>query len=78
MADSSLGALIAIDLDSGARAVFANDNVGSEPNLEFPRDIALDSANNRALVVDNGLGALIAIDLDSGVPTVLFGNTVGN
>jgi len=34
--------------------------------LESPQSVALDSANNRALVVDNGLKALVTIELGSG------------
>ncbi len=66
MVDSNSDALIAIDLGNGARTIVSDDNTGSGPNLDFPVGIALDSANNRALVVDNTLGALIAIELGSG------------
>ena len=66
MVDNGLDALVAIDLDSGARSVLSDDNTGTGPNLGTPRGIALDSTNNRALVVDSGLDALIVIELDSG------------
>jgi len=62
--DRDLDALIAIDLDSGARTIVSDNNTG--PNLATPQAIALDSANNRALVVDSVLDALIVIELGSG------------
>lgn len=41
----------------------------------MPRDIVLDSAANRALIVDPVLKAVVAIDLSSGVSSLLSGNT---
>ena len=49
----------------------------NKPILSNPKAIALDSANNRALVVDNVLQALIAIDLNSGEITVISDANTG-
>jgi DNA-binding beta-propeller fold protein YncE len=43
----------------------------------FPRGIALDSANNRDLVVDSSLAAVVAVDFSTGDRTILSDNATG-
>jgi DNA-binding beta-propeller fold protein YncE len=60
---------------------FASGNeAGSESIsvLMTPRDIALDSAANRVLIVDSVRKAVIAIDLTNGQSSILSGRTVPN
>ncbi|MCP4409047.1 MAG: hypothetical protein GY807_15075, partial [Gammaproteobacteria bacterium] len=70
-------ALLAVDLGSGDRTVISNETTGAGPAFRTPWDVALDSANHRALVVDNSLDALLAVDLGSGERTVISNDTTG-
>jgi outer membrane protein assembly factor BamB len=71
-------ALLAVDLGSGDRTVISSTNTGAGRSFTFPVDVALDSANNRALVVDEGLKKLLAVDLGSGDRTVISSANVGD
>jgi hypothetical protein len=64
--DSSLAAVVAVDISTGDRAILSDDLIGIGPTFSFPLGIALDSANNRALVVDSSLAAVIAVEPISG------------
>ena len=78
--DSDLDALIAIDIDSGARTILSDASTGTGVNLSLginDASVALDSANNRVLVTDSGLVAVIAIDLDTGDRNILSNNSAG-
>ena len=49
----------AVDLDTGDRSVFFNDNI------PWPTAIIVDAAQNRALVADDGNQTVVVIDLDT-------------
>jgi Bacterial Ig domain/Cadherin domain/PQQ-like domain len=49
----------------------------NRPLLSQLESIVLDSANNRALLLDSGLDALVAIDLDSGDRSILSDDNTG-
>jgi len=72
--------VISVDLtpgiNSGARTVIV-DNTTPDNLVSFsePRSVVLDSANNRALVVDSGANAVFAIDLTTGARTVISDST---
>ena len=70
--------LVWVDLASGDRAVLTDQNVGTGPALEAPTGMALDAANNRALVLDDTLDALVAVDLTSGDRVTLSDITTGS
>ena len=56
-----------MDLTSGARTIISNSRTLDAVNAFItPFDVVLDSANNRALVIDLSLDALIAVDLVNG------------
>jgi sugar lactone lactonase YvrE len=70
--DSSQKAIIAVALDTGARTLISDNTVeigNSTFDLVSPRYIALDAANNRALVLDGS--TLAAINLATGARTIL-------
>ena len=78
------GAVIAIDLTTGARSILSLSNVptggipdGNNP-FDNPTGITLDSPNNRALVVDTALNAIIAVDLSSGARNIVSDATTPN
>jgi DNA-binding beta-propeller fold protein YncE len=66
-----------VDLGSGDRTVISSANVGDGPTFRIPDAVALDSANNRALVADRELEALLAVDLGSGDRTVISDQKTG-
>lgn len=70
--DNQTTAVLAIDPDTGDRAIFS-DNLsrGSGVQFESPQGIALDMARNRAIVVDSSLRALIGVDLETGDRTII-------
>ena len=70
--DYSLGALVAVDLTTGARTIVSNSSTPDAVNaFNNPYGVVLDSANNRALVTDYRLGALVAVDLTTGARTIV-------
>jgi len=72
-------AVLAVDLSTGARTVISNNSTPNAVNaLLNPQEITLDSANNRALVVDSDLDALVAVDLSTGARTIVSNNTLPN
>ena len=66
---------IALNSDMVAASVQINAYGRS---FDFPIDVVLDSANNRALVVDTYLKALITVDLTTGVRSILSDATIPN
>jgi DNA-binding beta-propeller fold protein YncE len=64
--DSSLAAVVAVDLSTGDRTILSDSVTGMGPNFLFPEGITLDSANNRILVLDSSLAAVIAVEPISG------------
>lgn len=69
--DSTIDALVAIDLDTGERTVISGAGIGSGTEFTLPKDIALDLDNNRVLLIDSGLDVLFSIDLDTGERSIL-------
>lgn len=63
MVDGSLSALVAVDLETGDRSILSDAGTGNGPPLdeEDVLSIALDAANNRALIATPD--ALLAVDL---------------
>jgi hypothetical protein len=77
--DSGLDAIVAVNLDTGARTILSNNASAGLANANFgdPRGIAVDAANNRALVTDTPPGvAIIAVDLNTGARSVFSSNTI--
>lgn len=66
-----LDSLVSIDLTTGNRQILSGRGVGNGPELQLPQALALDKANNRALVGDLGSKQLIWIDLNSGNRSIL-------
>lgn len=70
--------IFAVDLSSGARTILSDN---SPPNTGIPFSvnnlfgITVDSANNRALVIDRGRLAVMAVSLSDGSRTILSANT---
>ena len=80
--DSSLDAVISVDLNTGNRTVISDDDdefngnaeVGTGIGFNSPRSVTLDDRdpdNLALLVVDSGLDAVIAVDVATGNRTVL-------
>jgi hypothetical protein len=65
----------AVDVRGRSRTVKLN--VSNGPMLADPKGVVLDSANQRALVVDSILHALLAVDLDSGDASLISGLSTG-
>jgi DNA-binding beta-propeller fold protein YncE len=72
-----LNAVVAVDFSTGERTILSDSVTGMGPNFLSPRGIALDSANNRALVVDSSLAAVVAVDFSTGDRTILSDNATG-
>ena len=77
---NSANSLIAVDLANGNRTLvsggFPGSITGTGPAFGFPQGLALDAANNRALVTDGT--SLIAVDLDNGDRTPVSDGTTGS
>jgi DNA-binding beta-propeller fold protein YncE len=69
VADSGLGAIVAIDLSSGNRRIVSDESTGSGPSFNVPLGVSWDAAGNRILVADRS--SVIAVDPDSGDRTIL-------
>jgi sugar lactone lactonase YvrE len=70
-------AVLAVDLESGARTVFSDATRPNAANqFSYPDGVALDAAHNRILVVDSGAQAIIAVDLTTGARGILSSNTL--
>ncbi len=55
----------AVDLGSGNRTLISDKTTSAGPAFVQPNGVALDSANNRALVVDEGLKTLLAENMSN-------------
>ncbi|MCB9732823.1 MAG: hypothetical protein H6745_09455 [Deltaproteobacteria bacterium] len=88
--DSGLDAVVSVNLATGMRAIFSDDTTpASNPvNLDQPRDLVLDAANNRLLFVDTGaddttttsdndVEAVIAVSLTDGARSYVSGDGHG-
>lgn len=65
-------ALVAVDLETGARSLFTDSLSGAGVNaFSNPFGITLDPSNHRALVIDYGLDALLAVDLETGTRVIV-------
>lgn len=80
VADSEINAVLAVDLTSGTRTYISPPSTTPEQEggLRLPRAITMDTANNRALILDTGRQAIMGVDLTSGERSVVysFGNQV--
>jgi sugar lactone lactonase YvrE len=77
VSDSGKKAIIAVALDTGARTLVSDNTIeGGSSTFDFtnPRYIALDAANNRALVLDGT--TLAAVSLATGARTILSDNSM--
>ncbi|HEX7025671.1 MAG TPA: hypothetical protein VF268_00375, partial [Gammaproteobacteria bacterium] len=74
MIDEGTDELLAVNLETGSLTVISSDTQGTGPGFNTPREVVLDSAMNRALVVDDGL---LAVDLINGDRNVISGAAVG-
>ncbi|MCP4227369.1 MAG: PQQ-binding-like beta-propeller repeat protein, partial [Actinomycetia bacterium] len=70
LVDIALEAVVEIDLSTGDRTIISDTGRGSGTDLSVPLGLALDTANDRALVVDNGIDALVEVDLSTGDRTI--------
>jgi len=64
----------ALNIDPNAASV----TVKRQKKLQNPQSIALDSTNNRALIVDTDLGAVLAVNLTTGVRTLISDSSKPN
>lgn len=71
VADRGLNALLAVDLQTGARTIVAAPGIGNGPAPRSVAGLAWDHAGNRALVADSDLGAVVAVEVDTGDGQVL-------
>ena len=84
VSDVSEDTVFSIDLATGDRTVlsgFASSGlVGTGPSFMFPATLALDSTNNRLLVLDEGsqVLALISINIATGNRTVIANASTGS
>ncbi len=69
--------VLAVNLANGDRSVLSSAAVGTGPEALRLRDIALDSANNRAFVIDTTLDAVISVDLATGDRTIVANAATG-
>lgn len=75
--DSGLDAIVAVDLNTGARTILSGATIPNAMNpFSAPTGIAIDAANNRALVTDRALAAVIAVDLTTGERTIFSAATI--
>uniref|UniRef100_UPI003D0DE51D hypothetical protein n=1 Tax=Haliangium sp. TaxID=2663208 RepID=UPI003D0DE51D len=74
--DRSLPALIAVDLDSGDRAVVSAPALGEGPRFTDPRAVLLDDSGSGALVLDEDLDAVMLVDLGCDRPALVCGDRV--
>ncbi len=70
--------LQAMALAGGARTTISSATAGSGPALAAPGRLAVDDANDRALVVDGSLKAIFEVKLANGQRTILSGGGVGS
>jgi len=75
MIDEPTRALIAINLNSGTRAIVSTDTIGSGPAWQDPYALRQDEAANLVYVVQGN--SLIAADLSNGNRTVISSANVG-
>jgi hypothetical protein len=73
----SLADVVVVDFSTGDRTILSDGVTGMGPNFSSPRGIALDSANNRALVVDSSLAAVVAVDISTGDRIILSDDLTG-
>lgn len=72
VADSGLGAIISVDLLTGARTVISDSaTVNGGVLFDDLQQITLDSANNQVFVLDAALKAILKVNLNTGVRTLV-------
>lgn len=72
--------IVKMDLETGERTMVSSSgyNVerGAGIDLDYPRGVVIDAANNRLLVADASLRALFAVDLETGDRTVISASSL--
>ncbi len=72
--DAELDGLLSVDLKTGKREVVASNDEGQLNDFNYPRSLALDLDNGRAIVLDNAdvtRNFLIEVDLETGGKSIL-------
>ncbi len=78
-AGAAVRGLLEVDLTSGAREIISINSPTTGSNFTLPAYVALDAANNRALITDLVANDIvIAVDLATGVQSILSGPGVGS
>lgn len=69
--------VFAVQLSDGTRSVLSNATQpeNESVDLRFPKDIVVDGANNRALVIDSTRDGIVGVDLDTGERTLVWQNS---
>ncbi len=69
--------VLAVNLTTGVRTIFSDSTTPDDVNpfLHLYNGIAIDSDNNRALIIDNGRNAVVAMDLTTGARTIFSDNS---
>ncbi|MGB0679705.1 MAG: hypothetical protein ACPGUV_08605, partial [Polyangiales bacterium] len=83
VADSSVDAIVQVDLVTGDRTIIASDAVGTGDTIASPVDLTLDAAASQLYVLDAGDGAVapavVALDLAvAGARRVISSASVGD
>ncbi|MCP4409785.1 MAG: hypothetical protein GY807_18985, partial [Gammaproteobacteria bacterium] len=75
----SFSSLLAVDINSGARTILSDRNVGQGPNFFIPKDVVLDEENNRVFVVDKTLenSVILTVDLTTGDRALISDEQIG-
>ena len=76
VADSSLNAVVAVDLSSGDQSILSDSNNGAGPEFLDPRGIALDLDRGRAVIAARR--GVYGVDLTFGDRTVIADDQTGN
>ena len=82
--DTGLGAVVEVDVDSGARTILSGPGVGSGPPLNVPSfsGVSMDVAGGAAWVIDgvdiySPENRVVRVDLATGARTIVSGDGVG-
>jgi len=76
--DSTEGAIMAINVVSGAISLIADATTTGESNFNGGYGMALDTPNNRVLIAEYNTNAISAINLSTGARTIISDNSTGS
>ena len=76
--EAQFDALLAVDLETGARTVVSGPGVGTGPDIQQIGPIALDATGNRVFALDFGRSGVLAIDLTTGDRTIIADGETGS